>query len=81
MDEVAEQVAEWETNPPSEFIAEEKFEQIEAKLHHNDLPKAAEAKFIEYDSEDEEVKVIGEPTEFKAIISVAESIERPARNP
>lgn len=81
VDEVAEQVVEWETNPTTVSIPEEKFEQIEIELHHNDLPKAAEAKYIEYDPEEGVVEVTGTPPEFTAIVSVAKAIERPNRKP
>lgn len=78
---VAEQVAEWKTDGPPASIPEEKFEQIEVRLLHNDLPKASEAKYIKYDSEEGMVELTEAPPTFKAIISVAEIIERPDRNP
>lgn len=81
VDEVAEQVAEWETNGATVSIPEEKFEQIEVELHHNDLPKASEAKYVAYEPEEEVVEVTGTPSEVNAIISVAKAIERPDRNP
>lgn len=81
IDEVATQVAEWETNGATVTISEDKFEQIEVELQHNDLPKAAEAKYIEYDCEAEVIEVTGTPPEVNAIISVAKTIERPNRNP
>lgn len=80
VDEVARQVADWETNGVTS-IPEEKFEEIEVELHHNDLPKASEAKHIEYDPEEDIVEVTGTSPEFNAIISVAEIVERPNRNP
>ena len=81
VEEVVEQVADWETNGATVSIPEEKFEQIEVELHHNDFPKASEAKYIEYNREEEVVEVTGTPPEVTAIISVAKAIERPDRNP
>lgn len=81
VEEVTEQVAEWETNGATVSIPEEKFGQIEVGLLHNDLPKASEAKYIEYNPEEEMVEVTGAPPDVKAIISVAKTIERPDRNP
>lgn len=79
VDKVAEQVAEWKTNGTS--VPGGKFENIEVNLHHVDLPKASEAEYIRYDPEEGLVEVTETPPEFKAIVSVAEVIERPNRNP
>ena len=81
IDTVAEQVAEWETNGATVSVPEDKFQEIEVDLHHNDLPKAAEVEYIEYDPEGEMVEVSGTPPEVNALISVAKTIERPERNP
>lgn len=80
VDELAEQVIEWETDPAAVSLPEERFERVEIELHHNHLPKASEAEYVEYDPESEEVEITGTPPEFNAIISVAELIERPPRN-
>lgn len=81
VDEVAEQVAEWETNGATTSIPEEKFRNIELSLQHTDLPKASETEYIRYNREEGIVEVTGTPPEFDVIISVAEIIERPYRNP
>lgn len=81
IEEVAEQVTEWETDSTTNLIPDDKYEQVKRELHHKDVPKSAEAKFIEYDSDDEVVEVTGTPHAFHAIISVAKTIERPDRNP
>lgn len=75
---VAEQIAEWETDGVS--IPEGKFENVEVKLCHQDLPKASEAGYIRYDPEERVVEVTDAPLEFNAIVSVAEVLERPSRN-
>ncbi|WP_435181432.1 DUF7344 domain-containing protein [Halorussus sp. AFM4] len=81
VEEVAKQVAEWETNGATGTIPADKYERIEVELHHNALPKAAEIEFIEYDPAAEVVEATGTPPEVDAIISVAKVIERPERNP
>jgi hypothetical protein len=80
VDELAERVVEWETDPAAVSIPEERFERVEIELHHNHLPKASEAEFVEYNPERREVEVTGTPPEFNAIISIAEIVERAPRN-
>lgn len=48
-------------------------------LKHHHLPKAAEAKFIEYHPERNEIQITGAPTEFEVILSVAEAVEQPGK--
>lgn len=81
VDDVAEQVAKWETGSATVSIPEEKLREIEVELYHNDLPKASEAQCITYDSEEGIVELTGAPPEFNAIITVAKVIERPNRSP
>lgn len=80
IDELAERVIEWETDPAVVSIPEERFERVEIELLHNHLPKASEAEYVEYYPERREVEVTGTPPEFNAVISVAEIIERPPRD-
>jgi hypothetical protein len=75
---LAEQIAEWESDPLSFDFPEEKRPSVEIELQHKHLPKASKAEFVEYDSENETVEVTGTPAEFSAIISVSETIERPS---
>ncbi|WP_237076864.1 DUF7344 domain-containing protein [Natrialba magadii] len=81
IDELAEQVSEWETSGGQLSIPDEMFKDVEMSLYHSDLPKAAEATYVEYDSEEGVVEVTGTPPEVDAIITVAKVIERPDRNP
>lgn len=81
VEEVIKQVAEWETNGASVSIPEEKFEQVELDLLHTDLPKASEVNYIRFDSEKGIIELTGAPPAFEAIISIAEIVERPDRNP
>lgn len=81
VEDVAAQVAEWETGDVSATIPEDKLDRIVVEFYHNDLPKASDVEYIEYDPVEEEVKVSGISPEFDAILSIAKVIERPERNP
>lgn len=81
IDEVVEQIAEWETNGAAEYIPEEKFDRIELEFYHQDLPKTSDLQYLWYDRETERIELTGAPPEVDAIISIAKVIERPDRNP
>lgn len=80
VEELAEQVAEWETNG-ADSIHGGKFEQIRIDLRHNGLPRASEYKYVQYNQEEKMVELTDTPPEFDAIVSVAKVIERPSRHP
>lgn len=80
VDEVAEQVAEWERDATGPAPAEE-FRDVKMKLCHTDLPKASEVEYLQYNPEAETVEVVGKSPEFDAITAVAKVMERPDRNP
>lgn len=79
INDVVKQVAEWETDPESSPIAADKFDQIEVELLHNDLPKATEVEYINYDPDSRVVELTEAPPKFKAILSIAKIMERPER--
>ncbi|WP_122090732.1 DUF7344 domain-containing protein [Halalkalicoccus subterraneus] len=74
IEELTEQVARWEDESPGE-PAPEKYDRVELSLHHTHLPKTASADFIEYDAEAGDINVHGTPTEFDAVLTVAEVFE------
>nr|WP_236044621.1 hypothetical protein [Halomicroarcula nitratireducens] len=74
--ELAEAVAEMESDADSSAASETELERYEIKLHHTDLPKADAAEFIEYDADAGVVRLTGEPPEFDAVLTVAEVFER-----
>lgn len=76
--ELTERIAHWESDPDQFTIPDGKFEDIEVMLKHQHLPKAAEVEFIEYDEDRQEIVLTGSPSEFKAILSVAELAEKPS---
>lgn len=81
LDELVEQVAEWETEGATMSIPEEKYQDIAIELHHSELPEAAEAEYVYYDRSKKMVELTSEPPEFDVVLSVAKVIERPDRNP
>lgn len=76
IEELTEKIREWESS--SDELNDETFDDVYLSLTHNHLPKAARAKYIEYDSEESRVEITGEPSEFKIILSVGEAIEKPS---
>lgn len=81
VDELAIQVVEWETNSAKVSLPVSEREEIKLELFYNDLPKASEAEYIRYNSEEGIVELNEEPHEIDAILAVAKVIERPGRNP
>lgn len=81
IEELVEQVAEWKTDGSIDSITDEKYEQIQVELYHNDLPKASESPYIRYNRQEGMVELTGSPPEMDAIIHIARVIERPERNP
>ena len=77
IDELAEVVGEWERGSSTPDFPDEEYEQLILTLKHSHLPKAAEAEYVDYDPESNFVEISGSPTEFKAILHVAEAIEQP----
>jgi hypothetical protein len=78
--ELAAVIEDWEDDPgdPDAEAADETYERVVLSLEHHHLPKAAEAKFVEYDREAGEVRITGAPTEVEVVLSVASALERPA---
>lgn len=81
VDELAAFVADQEADTPTAPLSDERLEQIELELYHADLPKAADAEYIQYDPDEGVIELTGPPAEFHAILTVAKVIERPDRHP
>lgn len=73
IEELADQVQHWETIDDDD--APDEYEDVIIALKHHHLPKAAQAEYIEYDREENEIRISGEPTEFRIILTVSEAIE------
>lgn len=80
IDELTENVSEWESDPSERSIPDEEYEETILTLRHSHLPKAAKAEFVDYDPESNYVEVSGSPPEFRAVLHVAEAIEHPGRD-
>lgn len=79
VEELAARIAEWESDGPG-GVPDDVFEDVTLTLQHHHLPKAAEAEFIEYDSEENVVRLTGSPAEFGVVLSVARAIEQPGND-
>jgi len=79
VDELAEQISEWEDDPAGFDLPNDEYRDVEIELEHKHLPKASDAEFVEYDPADDVVEVTGTPAEFSAIISISETIESPGK--
>lgn len=75
IEELANQIRRWEE--AERGIATEEFEKIVLSLKHTHLPKASRAKYIEYDRDQNEIRISGDPTELQIILTVSEAIEKP----
>lgn len=73
LEALAEQVGEWETE--GDDVPDERFDDVILALKHTHLPKAARAEHVEYDHENEEVKITGDTPEFRIVLSVSEALE------
>lgn len=78
VDELAEEIAEWESGPSSNTEEHGEFEDVVLTLEHQHLPRAAEAAFIEYEPEESVVRLTGTPAEFDVVLAVSRALERPA---
>jgi len=78
VEELAAIIEDWEDDPTGG--ATDEYQDIILALDHHHLPKAADAQYIEYDREADEIRITGEPAEFQVILSVAEAIEQPSRD-
>jgi hypothetical protein len=75
VNELAKQVAEWEDS--GDELSWEKYERVRVSMEHNDLPKTADAEFIEYNPDEGVVEISGMSLEADAVISLAKVIEEP----
>jgi hypothetical protein len=76
VDGLAEEVARMDADASD--VSEAERDSYEVDLRHAQLPKTAEADFVEYDADDGVVRLTDEPPEFEAILTVAEVMERPS---
>jgi hypothetical protein len=77
VNEVAEAVAETETNSELTDGPGQRFESIRLSIHHNHLQKADIFEFITYNSCEGTVEMIQSPSKFDTLLTVAEVLEQP----
>lgn len=77
IEELSKAVSEWESDSSEGPAPEEEYEETILTLRHSHLPKAARVEYVQYDPESNYVEVSGSPPEFRAVLHVAEAIERP----
>lgn len=78
IDELAEQIREWETDPEREEVPDDEYEETLIELEHNHLPKIEDVDHVEYDRTNEQIRISGLSSEVDVLLSVTKAIERPS---
>lgn len=73
IEELAERISQWESGEAD--VSAETFESLVLSLEHSHLPKASQAEYVEYDRENDQIEISGEPTEFRIVLAVSEAVE------
>ncbi|MFP8891082.1 hypothetical protein ACLI4U_15135 [Natrialbaceae archaeon A-CW2] len=77
IEELAEAVAEMETEPETNTEPTGIETDVAISLHHNHLEKADSYEFIEYDRQSGEIRLLDSPPTFDLILTVAQVLEQP----
>lgn len=75
VDELARQIAAWETEQSPGDVSSEQRERIATALHHQHLPTLADALFIDYDQRSESIRYTEPPVLLEAFLRLAAEIE------
>lgn len=75
VDELARQVAAWETGVPLEEVDADRHRRIVTELVHTHLPKLAEALFIEYDHRSGSVRYTEPPALLDEVLRLLAQLE------
>lgn len=78
IEELVEQIHEWETAEPHDSVPAETFKEIVLSLEHNHLPQIENATHIEYDREDRHVRISDFTAGVDVLLSVSKSLEQPS---
>lgn len=78
IDELAEQIHEWETNPEREGVPDDEYEETLIELEHNHLPKIERVDHVEYDRTNGRIRITDLSSEIDVLLSVTKAIERPS---
>lgn len=80
IDELVEQIHDWETASDHDSVPPDEYEDIVISLEHNHLPKIEEATHIEFQRENQQIRIIGQSPESDVLLSVSKAIEQPSRS-
>lgn len=78
VDELAEQIERWESDPESEGAVDDRYDEMRISLEHTHLPKVREAEHVEYERENQQLRISGLSIESDVLLSVTKAIERPS---
>lgn len=76
IDELVEQIHEWETSSPPDSVPPNEYENIVISLEHNHLPKIEDATHIEFRRENQQISISGLSPESDMLLSVSKAIEQ-----
>lgn len=78
IDELTRKISEWELGSSRNEVPDERFEDVILSLEHSHLPRVDDAEHIEYDRENERLRITDASTEFSVILSITKGLERPS---
>lgn len=79
VDELAEQVAGWETETPPAEVETEHRERIAEELVHTHLPRLADALFIEYDPRSNTIRYTDPPALLDEVLRLTAQLENDSK--
>lgn len=80
LDELVKQIHEWETESSHDSVPPDEYENIIIALEHNHLPKIEEATHIEFQRENQQIRISGTSPESNVLLSVSKAIEQPSNS-
>lgn len=78
IDELVEQIHNWETLSSHGSVPPDDYEDIVISLEHNHLPKIEDASHIEFQRENQQIRISGLSPESNILLSVSKAIEQPS---
>lgn len=78
IDELVEHIHDWEAQSPQDSIPPGEYEDIVISLEHNHLPKIEDATHIEFQRENQQIRISDLSSESDVLLSVSKAIEQPS---
>lgn len=78
LDELVKQIHDWETAPSDDSVPSDAYEDIVISLEHNHLPKIEDATHIEFQREDQQIRVSDLSSESGVLLSVSKALDQPS---